>query len=386
MSNSRQYGESGSSLIMVVVALTFILALAGAVSLVTASGLKASSRSSDRMKAFYAADAGAQVGNALVRSTGLAMEATSFQEAISGHAAQVEVTEEDTGLYRVTSTSDINGEVSTVELWVRFEEDDLDVSPQGGFEVNFGDGVNLNGDLRVELDSNARISGFDHDSSGDELDDQTHGVPGLAMPVTPGDRDWRIRTQSNSEIVGTPEATVNNAEDQAEFMSTLRDIAQASADVFVTGSTLLEDDANGNYGTAADPVLVYASLGQNDELRLDSNFEGYGLLVVDVGKNASFEMNGNAQWNGMVLVRTHGDPSSGNGPIIAMDSNSKVIGCVQLMMDINGTHANGHKVMTLNSNAQILFSSSVIDAIFHGDADTEAVPLSQASSVTTFRR
>ncbi len=169
-------------------------------------------------------------------------------------------------------------------------------------------------------------------------------------------------------------------------MRSLHDIAQATADVVVTGSTLLEDAANGNYGTAADPVLVYVSLGQNEELRLDGNFEGFGFLVIDAGKNAEFEMNSNARWNGMVLVRSHGDPSTGNGPLVKLDSNAKIIGSLQLMLDINGTHASGHKVLALDNDAQILFSSSLIDEIFHGDADTQAIPLQQVTGVNTFRR
>ena len=371
---------------MIVVALSFILALAGAVSAVTANGLKATSRSTDRMTAFYEADAAAQVGNFLIRTTGISMEATSFQETIGGHSVQVDVTEEDVGLYKVTSTSDVNGQASTVELWVNFDQEDVVVAPQGGFETNIGDGVNLDGDLKVELDSNAIISGFDHDADGNLLGDQTDGVPGLAMHATVDNRDFQTLTLSNSEIVGTPQATVNDGDNHADSMRSLHDIALATADVIVTGSTLLEDAANGNYGTAADPVLVYVDLGQNEELRMDSNFEGYGLMVIDAGKNASVEMNSNAQWNGMILVRTHGDPSGGNGPIIVMNSNATIIGNLQLMLDINGTHASGHKLLTLNSNAKILFSSSVIDEIFNGDGDTVAIPLSQTTGVTTFRR
>ena len=56
------------------------------------------------------------------------------------------------------------------------------------------------------------------------------------------------------------------------------------------------------------------------------------------------------------------------------------------MLDINGTHASGHKVLALDNDAQILFSSSLIDEIFHGDADTQAIPLQQVTGVTTFRR
>ena len=119
MTNSHHQRENGSSLLVVLVALSFILALAGAVSLVTANDLKASSRSTHMMEAFYAADAAAQVGNALVRSTGIGMVATSFQETLGDdHLVQVDVTEEGDGLYKVVSTSDVNGEVSTVELWV----------------------------------------------------------------------------------------------------------------------------------------------------------------------------------------------------------------------------------------------------------------------------
>ena len=138
------------------------------------------------MEAFYAADAAGQVGNALVRSTGLAMQATSFEETLGhGHLVQVVVTEEDVGLYKVTSTSDVNGEVSTVELWVNFDQDDFEVAPRGGFETNIGDNVNLNGDIRVDLKSNSIVSGFDHDADGNELADQTNGLPGLVMHSPP---------------------------------------------------------------------------------------------------------------------------------------------------------------------------------------------------------
>ena len=387
MTYSHHQRENGSSLLVVLVALSFILALAGAVSLVAANDLKASTRSTDMMEAFYAADAAAQVGNALVRSTGIAMQAISFQETLGDdHLVQVDVTEEDVGLYKVISTSDVNGEVSTVELWVNFDQEDFDVAPNGGFETNIGDNVNLNGDIRVDLKSNSIVSGFDHDANGNELADQTNGVPGLVMQATAGDRDFNLSTFSNAEAVGTPQATANDAEAQGDLMNTLRDIAQTTADVFVTGTTLLEDAANGSYGTAADPVLVYVSLGQNEELRLDSNFEGFGFLVIDAGKNAEFEMNSNAQWNGMVLVRSHGDPSTGNGPLVKLDDNAKIIGSLQLMLDINGTHASGHKVLELDDNAEILFSSSLIDEIFHGDADTQAIPLQQVTGVNTFRR
>lgn len=354
--------EGGIGLLLLVILLPFPLALAGAVSLTLVYGQQSVSRSTAKMNSFYAADAGAQIGNALVRSTGTSMQETTMETVVSGHASQVVVETPETDVYKVTSTSTVGGETSTVTIWVSMVASNTPYNAQSGFEVTFGNAAKVNGDIRVNMDSNAFISGEDHNvvsypTNPSLIADQSKAVPALGVQDTGNNTDFNLKTKSNSDIKGVPQDVMTHLTGQYDTLKGIRDKAVANADVTVSGSAKLEDGDSSKFGTKANPVLAYVDLGKKDTLELNSNFEGYGILVVDMGKNADFVVDSNARWSGLVIVRPNGDPSTGNGPIVSMNSNAMVTGSLQLVIDINGTVANGHKQLYMDSDAQILYSS-----------------------------
>ena len=78
-------------------------------------------------------------------------------------------------------------------------------------------------------------------------------------------------------------------------------------------------------------------------------------------------------WNGIVLYRLSGDPSTGNGPLISMSGDAAIMGTVQLFLDIDGTIGKGHKQLVLGDNSQILFSSELVGNALGDHAVTEII-------------
>lgn len=71
----------------------------------------------------------------------------------------------------------------------------------------------------------------------------------------------------------------------------------------------------------------------------------------------------------------------GNGPLVYMDSNAKVTGALHVMIDIGGNLGLGHKIMSLNSNAHVLYSSEVIGKVLGDAASSSQSELTNVMSI-----
>ena len=261
--------ESGSSMLMLVLPLTFLLALAGAMTTLTSIGLQTTTRSSNRLVSYYAADAGAQIGNALVRSTGLSMQSTSFETMIDDHPVIVGVEFVSTGVYKVTSSSEVNGEPSSVELWVTIDQEEVKTAANAGFEVTVGDSARFQGDLKVVLEDDSVVSGFDHDVGGAKTDDQSDAVPAFGVHENPDGNSFNVEVNDDAVLEAHESyegAISNEISEQTELLNKIRDNAKEHADVLLSGDTELDTSDSKDFGSMEDPVIAYVSLDHKDSL------------------------------------------------------------------------------------------------------------------------
>ena len=375
----ESHRECGSSLLVFLIPLSFLLALSAALSFLTVANSKAMSASTNGMRAFYVADSGAQAANALVRSTGTSMQPTTLEETLNGGTAIIDIEAVSTELFKITSHGTYDGDEATVEIHVAFESQNFLL--QSGVEVNIGRNVHFGSDFQVRLDSNALISGFDHDANGNALADQSNAVPGLAMHEAPGN-ETLVTLLSNAVIEGSPTGVSRDTDTQATALSDIRDHARDNADIFISGSRTLTDAHNGSYGTATDPVLVKVRLGEESTLRLDSNFEGYGTLVIDISEveeGTPVQMLSNAKWHGLVIVRLSGEAELEGSSLVRMDSNSAIIGGLGVLLD--GTPEDGGQFIDMHNDSKILYSTELISSA----PGTEVASGDNSANVVSFR-
>jgi hypothetical protein len=264
----RELRNEGFALLVFLVPLVFCLALAGAVGLLTTNGVKASTRSRAKFIADYAADAGVQVGNAMVRAASDGHKSLAWKEAIDGQSVTVSITEVETDVYKIVGTCQVDDALSTSEMWVTLNREPISFAAQSGFEISLGKDAKITGDLRVDLDSNARVSGFNHDAEGNLLSDPSEAVPGLGVHSTGEGTDWNVTTRSTSDVSGSPSDTANDLDDHAGALESVIAHARSNFDVSASGETLLQDPAIGYWGKKSAPVIAYVSLGESKTLTL----------------------------------------------------------------------------------------------------------------------
>ncbi|MEE8142722.1 MAG: hypothetical protein V3T77_06450, partial [Planctomycetota bacterium] len=226
--------EQGSALAYAMICAVFLFALMGGVTEICLVDLKATHESKERVRAFYLADSGLQIGNALVRSTGTSLTATTLVEDMFGGTVTIDITPISASLYRITSTAGLGSQQSSVEMVVRFEADFV---LEGAFEVAVGSGVDLEGsDFPVEVRDTAVISGRDHTPSGTLKGVQDDATQGLALNSLAGSLDWDTNVDAGATLEGDPSSTINDAVDKSTILKALRDEARNNADISLSGS------------------------------------------------------------------------------------------------------------------------------------------------------
>ncbi len=236
-------------------------------------------------------------------------------------------------------------------------------------ELVLGDGVEMRGDeIFVDLRQTAKISGMDHSDSGELLDDQRNSVFGLAMNLLPGDVDFAISLFPNAILEGDPEATTNEAADKAAQLEALRDEAMNHAEVQVTGPVVLDNSANGQYGTAEDPKLIYVRLGRDETVEMRQNFVGYGTLVIDTERADSdnaptFTMRDSTEWHGVVMVyyRDRGRIRDGK-PLVRLNNFAKLVGALVVFANGDRFRFDDPTLLLLTGNASISYSSEWVSS------------------------
>ena len=355
--NARQHGFA---ILALLIPVSILIVLAAALSSLTSSSVRTISRSDRMTRAFYVADSAAQAANALVRATGPTMEATTVTESLGGGSATVVIEKVDNLHFRVRSSGEYGSETANVELHVKFEAGNFSLG--GGLAFNIGQSVQTTGDLRIYLDSNPVISGYDHSATGSQLADQTNAVPGVGTHPVPGNPDFNfeITLLSNAEVEGSPSDTTAANTSQSGVLLDLAAYARDNADILITGS----QTQTGTWGSSSSPQLVHASLNGSKRLTFDDEFVGHGTLVIETTNTSGpvFEMNSNARWYGLVVVVFRSDPEM-SGAGILMDSNSRIVGGLGIAIEGTGITIDGSRpILKMRSNAEIRYSSALLSA------------------------
>ena len=383
---SRSGRTSGAALVTAMALVAFIIMVSAALSALSASSLRSATRSDSWMRAFYLADSGAQIGNAMVRASGPSMPPTSFVEDIGGEVATVDVQPQSAGIYEIRSSATVQDQQLTVEILVEFIAASL---LDGSFQVNISNGVEVQGDtVPVTLKGTVVVSGMNHSSDGALLADQTGAVNGMALNPVPGateiDVEIDVASTPNVTLEGDPDALTNGAGNISGTLDTLLATAQTGADVFLSGPTVLDDAATGTLGTAAAPKLTYVSLGDNESLSLIGNFSGHGTLVVDVGRVDDvkvLDFVGSTSWHGLVYVHFRDVVNMQNRALVNMVGTSRIVG--GLVTSFTGPSVNfGSKgqMLRVNGTVDLLYSSELVAA-------SPAVPsvVEQSAKVASYK-
>ena len=377
--------DAGTAILILLAPAVVLFALVASLTTMSTTGLRATTESRQRMRAFYLADSGAQIGNAVLRSRGPSADTFSFVEAIDDGQATVNIEKVGYGRYLIRSHSEYLRADETVELQVVFVTEGFEL--QGALQVTVENGVEVAGRIRTLMSGKTLLSGDDHTATGALAADQSEAVAGLAANPLPGDDvDFSVETNHDARIQGSPEPVDNDAPSQTAILQDLRNYAKESADVFITGSGRLGTDATGSFGTAGSPKLVHVALDPENKLRLDGDFSGYGTLIVEVDnakRGSVLEFGDNASWTGVVLVYFRDEAEVAGGELITLSHQSKIIGGLAVHFSGEEVEISGSgKLVHMTGDAQILYSTNVIGSAPGTDQITS---IEHSVNVTSYR-
>ena len=122
------------------------------------------------------------------------------------------------------------------------------------------------------------------------------------------------------------------------------DAAAFADDLAALATVTLDTRPSGPVGTEAAPVVAYAPSG----VRLSGGFRGTGVLVVD----GSFEMRGDAEWRGLVVVRGSSDQQADP----TLSGNPRIIGALLVLPGDGGRAA----ALRLSGQVSVLYSPEAL--------------------------
>lgn len=122
------------------------------------------------------------------------------------------------------------------------------------------------------------------------------------------------------------------------------DAAAFADDLAALATVTLDARPSGPVGTETAPVVAYAPSGA----RLSGGFRGAGVLVVD----GDFEMLGNAEWLGLVVVRG----SSNQQADPALSGNPRILGALLVLPGEGG----GAAALRLSGQVSVLYSPEAL--------------------------
>lgn len=123
------------------------------------------------------------------------------------------------------------------------------------------------------------------------------------------------------------------------------DAAAWADDLAARASVTLGSRPSGAVGTEAAPVVAYAPSG----VRLSGGFRGVGVLIVD----GAFEMRGDAEWRGLVVVRGSSDQQADP----TLSGSPRILGALLVLPGESGSPA----VLRLSGRVSILYSPQALD-------------------------
>ena len=189
------------------------------------------------------------------------------------------------------------------------------------------------------------------------------------MSPVPGapEIDVYVDVANGADLEGDPSATANDVTAQSDLIANLANYAAANADVQVVGGATLGNPASGNFGTQANPVLTYVSLGNNEQLHVRQNFEGWGTLVVEVDNATTttpLYFEDSVVWHGLVVIRFKGEADIPGDALIEFDNSARIVGGLLADFCAEGTAFSGSSTIfdAGNGNAGVYYSSEIISS------------------------
>lgn len=356
----RQSAERGAvALVTVLLLLVVFLALAAVLTASTQTFQHATREDELRTKSEFAADSGAQLALSMIRSTQGTLASTNFDETLMNHEATVTVTKTPPSTYLIESVT----EMSRVEMVV---------TTDGGFagtaavSVEIDQPTVMSGapDFTVRLSSGGGVSGFDHDMTGSVFADQINGTYGFAVSHNNANAQLFFdgSTANTNGAIGQSD---NFAPHKGGMIRSIVDHVRTNADHTLTGGRVLTGGDSGSFGTIADPVLVYCDASGDENYKLDSGFEGAGILVVENSGDDTleelFDINIGGRWTGLVILYAkNANPTMIDEPLADLAGSGAVRGHTAIYVETPDLNA-ADDLMVISGGTAVEYSKVAVD-------------------------
>ncbi len=368
----------GSALLIVVVVVMIVAALTSAwLVMSTASGREAGIRE-DKLISHYVADSGVQIALAMMVSDAPpAFPFKHMENNLAGGSCSVQVIDlggdmisiESQGLY-----NDIPSEIETVVMRTT-----VDFALDGAIAVQINPNAEVVSDppntIPILFDgANGNISGFDHDIAGNVKADQSGATSALNInEMLAGALSFEIDALDPAAQVQGDPPTDNAGAYNSISIDQLVDYVRNNADTVVDitkkgGQNITSND--GSFGSPDDFKSVYVNASSvGGDFTLGGQFEGYGILVIEVeeGESLTFDMGGQAAWHGLVIYKVSGEYTAASADPINLvgggspDTSPHIIGgAVVYMAGNQAVFEDGSSAVRIRGNSRISYSADAI--------------------------
>jgi hypothetical protein len=193
--------------------------------------------------------------------------------------------------------------------------------------------------VKVKINGNITVSGYDHDINGNILNNG-NDLPGIAVDNQQAVDIIKTNISGSADIEGaggTPSVhVVNNGIDWEEYALDV----ESNPDIIINKSS----DLSGlpNLGTVSQPKTTFV----NGDILLNSNLTGCGILVV----NGNIKINGDFTYRGIIIAYKDSEIKT------ELNGNGKVYGA----MIVAGESAN---LAISNGNFKLLYSQESLNNV-----------------------
>ena len=195
------------------------------------------------------------------------------------------------------------------------------------------------------------IDGRDHDMYDSLTTSRLNDVSDVTVPMIRDSLDiifyssplWNVKGFSRNALKLRIDAGVT----PLAYIDTL----VANADyVYRAGASAQLHLPNATWGSAQNPVVVYVDAGAFYPAAFDSQYVGWGILIIRGNATAP----GNLRWNGLVICCGNVN-AAGMQSDVSLKGNSKILGSI--LFTQHGQH------LRLDDNAQVHYSSSTLQTV-----------------------
>ncbi len=192
------------------------------------------------------------------------------------------------------------------------------------------------------------IDGRDHDTSGALTATRTNDVFDVTVPTAKDSLDINFYSSTLWNVNGYSRNSLKLRVDASVTPSAYIDTLVANADyVYRAAGTVQMHLPNAAWGSAQNPVIVYVDAGTINPAVFDSQYVGWGILIIRGNATAP----GNLRWNGMVICYGNASGSS----YLTLDGTSRILGSLLFMQ-----HGQD---LGLKNQSQMLYSSATLQIV-----------------------